>query len=154
MSEPYWAIAVTQSNRDDFVQQMLKRQGFESYRPRIKTEKKNIASLFPGYLMVRVIVRWYPIRWCPGVLKLLMAGDQPAKLADHIVTAIQQREVKGFVKLPKLEPGTPVRITSGTFTGFMGIYDGMSGPQRQRVLLDLLGQKVPVTLARGSIELV
>src|SRR4051794_10793457 len=99
MSKPYWAIAMTQSSRDEFAQEMLKRQGFESYRPKIKTERKTIASLFPGYLIVRVAVQWYPIRWCPGIVKLLMVGEQPAKLADDVVAQIRKTEVRGFVKL-------------------------------------------------------
>ena len=154
-AEPYWAVAVTQSNREDFVQTLLARDGFESYRPKIRTAPKRTASLFPGYLMVRVVVRWYPIRWCPGVLKLLMNGDKPAKLADQIVNEIKGREVRGFVKLPKpatLQPGQKVIVTKGMFQGRTAIYEGMNGNQRERILLDLLGQAVPVEMPIGSVE--
>jgi transcriptional antiterminator RfaH len=154
IEQPYWTVAVAQSTREAFVQTLLKKEGFEVYWPRIRTENRT-AALFPGYLMVRVIVRWYPIRWCPGVLKLLMNGDHPAKLADKVVDEIKGREVKGFVKLPKpptLEQGDPVRVTHGMFAGHRAIYAGMSGPQRERVLLDLLGRSVTVTLPRGTIE--
>jgi transcription antitermination factor NusG len=91
------------------------------------------------------------------VLKVLMTGDRPAKLADSIVDEIRGREVRGFVKLPKpatLERGQRVRIRQGTFAGRIALYDGMSGPQRERVLLDLLGQSVPVVMPVGSVECV
>jgi transcription antitermination factor NusG len=154
MTQPYWTVAVAQTSREDFVQTLLKREGFEVYWPRIRAGQK-ISALFPGYLMVRVAVRWYPIRWCPGVLKVLMTGDRPAKLADTVVDEIKGREVRGFVKLPKppgLKPGDQVRVKSGAFSGRTAIYDGMSGPERERVLLDLLGQSVPVLIPIGCIE--
>jgi transcriptional antiterminator RfaH len=152
--KPYWAIAVALSQREDLVKHHLTQEGFEVYVPKIRAAKR-AAPLFPGYLMVRVELRWYPIRWCPGVLKLLMAGDIPAKLADAVVDEIKGREVKGFVKLPpppSLQEGQPVRVLSGTFAGHTAIYAGMSGTQRERVLLDLLGQSVAVTMPIGSVE--
>ena len=155
-ASPYWAVAVAQGNREDLVATLLKREGFETYRPRYR-EGKRVASLFPGYLMVRVVLRWYPVRWCPGVQRLLMNGDHPARLADKIVEEIMSREVRGLVKLPerepdKLEPGRAVRVRQGSFAGHIGIYDGMSGPDRERVLLSLMGQVVPVTMAIGNVE--
>jgi transcription antitermination factor NusG len=151
---PHWAVAVVQTSREDFVQKLLKRDGFETYLPKVKAAKR-IASLFPGYLMVRVVVRWYPIRWCPGVLKVLMNGEHPAKLADSVVDEIRGREVRGYVKLPKkptLANGASVLVTRGTFMGHVGIYDGMDGTQRERVLLELLGQAVTVKMPLGSVE--
>lgn len=154
-TEPYWTVAVAMSQREDLVKHHLDRAGFEVYVPKIRTAPKRTAPLFPGYLMVRVVVRWYPIRWCPGVLRLLMNGEQPAKLRDAVVDEIKGREVRGFVKLPKaptLENGTPVRVLTGMFAGRTAIYAGMSGSQRERVLLDLLGQSVTVTLPAGNVE--
>ena len=153
MSKPYWTVAVAMSQREDLVRQHLDREGFETYVPKVR-EKKRAAPLFPGYLMVRVVVRWYPIRWCPGVLKLLMHGDHPARLADSVVAEIRGREVRGFVKLPKdgFENGQSVRVLRGMFAGHSAIYAGMSGSARERVLLDLLGQSVTVTLPVGNVE--
>jgi transcription antitermination factor NusG len=154
MTEPYWTVAVAMSQREDLVRRHLERDQFEVYVPKIRAAKR-VAPLFPGYLMVRVVVRWYPIRWCPGVLKLLMHGDRPAKLADAVVDEIKGREVRGLVKLPKppaLQEGQPVRVLTGTFAGHTAIYAGMNGAQRERVLLDLLGQSVTVTMPVGQVE--
>jgi transcription antitermination factor NusG len=154
-AQPYWAVAVAQTNREELVQTLLKRDGFDVYRPKIRLSHRRSAALFPGYLMVRVVLRWYPIRWCPGVMKLLMNGDKPARLADAVVDEIKGREVKGFVKLPKeptLERGQKVIVVRGMFAGHTAIYEGMSGTQRERVLLDLLGQSVSVVMPSGSVE--
>jgi len=154
-ASPHWAVAVVQTSREDYVQTLLKRDGFETYLPKIRTAPKKTASLFPGYLMVRVVLRWYPIRWTPGVLKVLMNGDKPAKLPDSVVDEIKGREVRGYVKLPKpptLERGQAVIVTKGTFAGRSAIYEGQSSQQRERVLLDLLGQSVSVEMPVGSVE--
>ena len=79
-----------------------------------------------------------------------MAGTQPARLHDSVVSELRSREKQGFVRLPRppatFRPGQRVRIVRGSFEGQFGIYDGMSGKERERVLLDLLGQAVPVVL--------
>lgn len=156
MTSPYWAVA--QVAQPLLVDTLLTREGFEVYRPKIRI-KRRAAPLFPGYIMVRIVVRWYPVRWCPGVVRLLMNGETPAKLADSIVAELRAREHRGFVKLLKepgaIEPGARVRITmAGNFEGRVGIYQGMSGPQRERVLLEWLGQSVPVILPAGNVEMV
>jgi transcription antitermination factor NusG len=151
---PYWAVA--QINRAPLVIKLLKIEGYECYAPKIKIGRKQQAALFPGYLMVRIRVGWYPVRWCPGVIRLLMNGERPARLDDRIVNEIMSREVKGFVKLPKdpnaLSKGQQVRIKTGVFAGQFAVYDGMTGNERERVLLEWMGQSVTVNLPLGSVE--
>ena len=50
-------------------------------------------------------------------------------------------------------PG-PLRVTRGPFTGFAGLYVGMSGRQRVELLLTLPGGQTRVMLPKGDIELV
>jgi transcriptional antiterminator RfaH len=153
--EPYWTVA--QVTRPELVQKLLKREGYETYSPKIKVHRRAMA-LFPGYLMVKVVLRWHPVRWCPGVLRMLMNGERPAKLPDHIIAELYAREVRGFVKLVRepgaLEKGQRVRVLTGTFAGRIGIYDGMSNAARERVLLEWLGQSVPAIMPIGNLEAV
>lgn len=150
----YWAIAQTHAQRENAAADHLKRQGFVIYLPCIEVKKRR-APLFPGYLFVRINSVWYPILSTIGVMRLLRNGEQePSKLADHIVRKIREREVRGIVKLPKrLQPGMQVRILRGTFKDFIGIYDGMSGKERERVLLELLGRKVPIQIHPDDLAL-
>jgi transcription antitermination factor NusG len=71
------------------------------------------------------------------------------------MTNIRKREVNGFVKLPmpdrRLKPGQKVRIVSGSFAGQIGLYQGQTSRDRERVLLELLGQAVPVELPGKDI---
>lgn len=150
----YWAVVQTETQREHIARTLLMRASYETYAPRIKSKRGGAQLLFPTYIFVRVVDRWYPIRWTPGVLRILMAGDQPAPLADEIVLGFRRREVRGFVKLPpprKPRRGQKVRITRGSFEGHVALYEGMSGPDRERVLLALLGQMVSVELPARDI---
>jgi len=153
-------MLIKAARRDEtLAEDLFRRGGFESYLPQTKSRKggkTRIAPLFPGYIFVRIIDQWYPVRWTIGVLRILMAGDEPARLADQVVDSIRRREVGGFVKLPSaikrgpLNPGQKVRILTGSFQGHVGLYDGQSPQERERVLLNLLGRRVPVVLAKDD----
>jgi transcriptional antiterminator RfaH len=149
----YWAVAQTETQREHTVRLLLMRAGFMTYLPRIK-HRGRIQPLFPGYLFIRLADRWYSVMWTAGVVRLLMSGDQPAKLPEDVVTQIRKREHGGFVKLPiqRLKKGQKVRIVRGSFEGQIALYEGMSGKDRERVLLNLLGQKVPVELPSRDLE--
>jgi transcriptional antiterminator RfaH len=143
-----WWVIQAEAQREPMVRLLLMRHGFETYLPRIKLRSR-ISLLFPTYLFVRTADRWYPILWTAHVIRLLMSGDKPACLKEEIITSIRKREVGGFVKLPiprRLKPGQRVQIINGSFQGQIGLYEGMSGHDREKVLLELLGQVVPVEL--------
>ena len=155
----FWAVIQSETQRELLAADHLERAGFEVYLPRIKISaggRMRKVALFPSYLFARLGIFWYRARWSDGVVRILMAGDEPAKLKDEIVDAIRKRQDgDGFVKLlppPKrLKQGDKVRIIGGSFAGQIALYDGMSGKDRERVLLELLGQAVAVDLPRRDI---
>jgi transcriptional antiterminator RfaH len=149
----YWAVVQTESQREHTVRLLLMRAEYETYMPRTRSKPGKVSLLFPTYVFVRIIDRWYPVRWTAGVSRVIMSGEQPARLEDKIVEAIKRREVRGFVKLDppkKLKVGAQVRVLRGSFEGQIGIYAGMSRQQRERILLDLLGRKTPVEMKIGD----
>jgi transcriptional antiterminator RfaH len=152
----YWSVVQTETHREHNVRVALMRLGFVTYKPRIKVRQR-IESLFPSYIFVQIGDDgiWYPVRWTIGVVRLLMAGVQPAKLPEDVVNQIRKREHNGIVKLPsvsqRLRKGQRVRIIRGSFEGHIGLYEGMSGKDRERVLLELLGQIVPVELPAKDV---
>jgi transcriptional antiterminator RfaH len=151
----YWTVVQTETQREHFVRMMLMREGYHTYMPRIRI-KKRVVPLFPSYIFAIVIDRWYPIKNTIGVTKVLLAGEEPARIPDKIIAAIKGMEVGGVVRLPKpeklLKPGAKVQIVRGSFQGSIGIYDGASGKERERVLLDLLGQSVPVNVPAADVR--
>lgn len=150
-----WWVAQVETQREHLTRLLLMRHGYETYAPRIKHHGR-IAFLFPAYLFIRAETRFYTILWTPGVVRLLMTGDRPSCLIEEVVLKIRKQEKGGFVKLPSaakgLEKGQNIRVSAGNFLGHVGIYDGMSSRDRARVLLDLLGRKVSVELARKDVS--
>jgi transcription antitermination factor NusG len=151
-----WCVVQTESQCEHTVRLLLMRARYETYMPRLNVEGKDV-PLFPGYVFVRIVDQWYPVRWTAGVVRLLMSGDHPAQLEDKILNGYRKREDRdGFVKLPaptnRLRKGQQVRITRGSFEGQAALCEGMSGKNRVWVLLSLMGQKVPVELPGRDVE--
>jgi transcriptional antiterminator RfaH len=116
---------------------------------------ETVVPLFPSYLFFSVELQWMAARGCPGVLRVVMDGLQPAKVPDDVITEIRQRENgHGYVELPKrgLEQGDLVRVLSGPFAGRLAIYQSMSGPERVAVLLSLFSSTRQVTLPKDQVE--
>jgi transcriptional antiterminator RfaH len=151
----FWTVLQTETQREHIARLMLMRQGFETYMPRIQIRPNRIVNLFPSYIFIEIIDRWWAARWTIGVIKILMDGERPARVPDGIIEAIRKQEVGGFVKLPNRNNGKrrgeKVKIIRGSFQGHLAIYDGMSGKERERVLLELLGQMVPVELPSRDV---
>jgi transcription antitermination factor NusG len=152
----FWAVVQTISGHEEMVAERIERVGFKTLTPRARfriNDKLRIAAVFPGYCFAKVEHRWYDIRWCVGVLRLIMSGEQPAHLPDTEVDKImREMDRNGLIKLPKaktlpsLVVGANVKILTGNFQGFAAIYQGTSPREREVVLLELLGRKVPIEL--------
>lgn len=155
----YWSVAQTESQREGVAANFLKQNSYEIYLPRVVAKtgaRERVVPLFPTYLFVRIEQHWWSIKRTIGVLRVLMADDRPAVIDDKIVRAIQRREGdNGLVRLPKppgIRRGQSVVIRgSGSFAGRVGLFDGMQGTDRVRVLLNLMGRSVPVSLPTTEI---
>ena len=149
-----WWVVQTEAQREHVVRVLLMRARYETYIPRIKYRSR-IAPLFPSYLFVRKAERWYPVRWTDHVVRVLMSGDRPAQLPEAVMTGIRKREVGGFVKLPsppQLRKGQTVRVIRGSFEGLLAVHQGMGSRERVWVLLNLMGQQVPVELPSRDVQ--
>jgi transcriptional antiterminator RfaH len=157
---PFWSVVQTESQREHVAAQFLKQAAFEIYLPKIvirQSGRERVTPLFPGYLFVAIVDQWWSVRWSTGVLRLLMSDDQPAQISEAMLQAIRRRESSdGLVRLPRprsrgLVCGDRVKILRGGFEGRFGIYQGQSGGQRSRILLDLLGREVQTVLATADM---
>jgi transcriptional antiterminator RfaH len=102
--------------------------------------------LFPGYIFVSFdpSQQMSAVRYCPGVLAPVTFGGDLATVDQGLVDAVRAREgSRGYAVPIEQETGIPegaaVRIMSGPFAGFEGVFSGsLRGGERARVLLDLL----------------
>ena len=155
----FWAVIQTISGHEEMVADRIERVGYRTLTPRARFRingKLRIAAVFPGYCFAEVEHRWYDIKWCVGVLRLIMNGEKPAHLPEaEIEKIMRETGSNGLIKLPKaktsaLAQGTNVKILTGSFQGLAAIYQGTSPRERELVLLDLLGRKVVVELHKDD----
>jgi transcription elongation factor/antiterminator RfaH len=156
----YWTVAQLVPNRTSLALHTLAQQKFTVYAPKIRERRvirghktEILSALFPGYAFVLIALQWHAARWCPGVVRLVMDGLQPAKVSDRVIKEIQNRERNGAIELPRraLKHGDRVRILGGPFRGHLAIYAGMATQERVAVLLQILGGQQRVTLSERDI---
>jgi hypothetical protein len=98
-----------------------------------------------------------PARWCPGVVRLVMGGLQPARVPDTVIAAIRKRECNGVIELPRrlIKAGDRVRLLAGPFRGHLAIYVGMSGAERRsccRSLVGRTGSRYEAAISRRCLD--
>src|SRR5215831_18834962 len=160
----YWCCAQIETRRERFASHFLGLAGYQIYSPLLREQRRRhgrkiitTPPLFPGYLFLWVVSGWWSARWSPGVVRLVMDGEQPARVPDAVISEIRSRERNGFVELLKprgLAPGTRVRVVSGPLSEQIGILALLKPRERVLVLLNLLGGQQRVELARSAIEAV
>lgn len=163
MKSDWWLVVQTQPRAETKAVAHLVRQGFEPYLPLYSKRRRHArrvevvaAPLFPRYLFVSydsAKQRWRSIRSTVGVSNLVSLGELPAFVSVSVIDAIRGREENGRVKLaaPAFRPGDRVRVTDGPFSEHVGFFDKMRDEERVCVLLEMLGQKVRVTMDRLSL---
>ena len=160
----FWACAQLEPQRTALALHFLGLNGFEVYCPRLREQRRlngrKVAiatALFPTYLFVWVVSGWWNARWAAGVRRLIMDGEQPARVPGGVIDEIRAREnADGFIELlPRqrgLRVGDRVRVVSGPFVGQLALFAGMRPHERVLILLALLGGEQRVELTRGAIE--
>ncbi|HRD45882.1 MAG TPA: transcription termination/antitermination NusG family protein [Caulobacter sp.] len=160
-----WYVVNTKAGREPQASANLVRQGYGVFLPvlrktvrhaRRQTEK--LVAYFPGYLFVQLDLsrdRWRPIESTVGVLRMIKAQTAPLAAPSGLVEALQAQADGQGVVLPRdseLRPGQSVRIANGPFAERLATVDRMSGENRVRVLLAIMGQEMPVELDRQDID--
>jgi transcriptional antiterminator RfaH len=160
----YWAAAQLRPQQTRLALYCLPLEGFAVYVPRLRERRarrgRDVEAapfLFPGYAFVAIELQWRAAHYCPGVVRLIQDGEQPARVPDGIIAELKGRERDGLIELPKppgLRAGDPVRIRRGAFAGKLALYAGQAPHERVAVLLALLGGQMRVTLPKGDVEAV
>ena len=160
----HWTVVRTHPNCENVAVHNLERQSFEYYQPKIlervvrKNKIQNVESpLFPCYLFVKVVDRWRSLQYTYGVASVLSNGSLPSIVQDSVIAGLRHREVNGFIQLPKkprFEVGDQVTIKSGLFANQSALVERMPAKDRQRVLLELLSNKIKVLVEEDDIETV
>jgi transcriptional antiterminator RfaH len=167
MPAPNWLLLQVKPRQELRALENLERQKGECYCPQVKVEKlsrgKRILveeALFPGYLFINAQpeqngLTYTSIRSSRGVSKIVGFGAEPAKIPETLIQEIKLLE-QGGAALAKAEglaqAGEQIDILEGPFTGLQAIYSHADGQQRSIVLISLLHQQAPASLANTQIK--
>lgn len=161
-----FTLATSKPSQEAKASDNLRRQGLQVVAPRLRetvVRRGRVVAresyLFPSYLFVSVLgLHVYAmIRSTVGVARVLVEGGEPYHCPDRVMSSLLARmDDEGFVhvELPVVAPppdfsrGRSVRVQeeSHPLFGHVGVSMGMTARQRVRVLMTMLGQKVPVEL--------
>jgi transcription elongation factor/antiterminator RfaH len=158
-----WFLAHTLPKSEWKAQLHLGAQGFRTYLPQIRKTIRHArqlrtvqSPLFPRYLFVILDLerdRWLSVRSTIGVSRLYASQDgRPVPVPMGIVEALIERSEDNLTRLDAgLVKGQEVRILYGPFADFVGTLERLDAAGRVRVLLELMGTAVPVTLHRSAL---
>jgi transcriptional antiterminator RfaH len=156
----YWVAARSVFGHERLAHESVAVAGFEIFAPRTRTlvgSRWRTVPLFGNYFFVRIEERWRAIERALGVASVVRFGMEPARVPDQEIGKLFMRaDPDGIIRLDpppfihkSIPVGAKVRVISGPLKGFEGLYLGQSARDRERVLLEVLGAKRPVELARG-----
>jgi transcription elongation factor/antiterminator RfaH len=158
-----WFLAHTLPKSERRAEWHLGAQGFRTYQPQILKTIRHArklqtirAPLFPRYLFVTLNLerdRWLSVRSTVGVSSLFGSRDgRPVPVPIGIVESLIERSEDTLARLDSgLVKGQHVRILTGPFADFVGTLDRLNEAGRVRVLLEMMGTAVPVTLHRSAL---
>ena len=163
---PYWYVLHSKPHKEELLAEQLELRKIETFAPRIRVQVVNprarhVRAYFPGYIFVRADLGEMGLsglQYVPGSAGLIAFGGEPAYVPDGLIYAIRQRvdEINsaGGELFDVLKSGDTVRVHSGPFAGYEGIFDiRLPGTERVRVLLKLLrNRQVPVELPAGYVR--
>jgi transcription elongation factor/antiterminator RfaH len=149
-----WYVIQTKPHKEFMVRDALARlQDVQAYLPILRVKPVNprarkVRPFFPGYLFAHADlsrVGLSAIQWNPGIVRVLGSGDEPVAISPHVIDKIRDRvrevqQQEAFAS-GRFRKGDRVRITTGPFEGFEGMFDTrLGGQMRARILVEFLGR--------------
>lgn len=159
-----WYLIFTRPRQERVAIENIERQGYEAFLPLIRISKRRadgrladvVEPMFPRYLFVRLNTttdNWRPLHSTRGVSSLVRFGMKPACVPDDLVELLrgQGNGIRDMAR-PEPKPGTCVRIGTGPFAGFEGIFQARSGKERVMLLLEIASRAVRVEIDEKDID--
>ncbi len=156
-----WYAVHTHVNKEVISEKNLIRQNFTTYLPiykKIIRHARKISTvvrpLFPKYLFVKVDLikqRWTVINSTYGVNFLISMEDKPVKISDKIINEIKSYDnsngITDISPCSYMTIGDEVNILEGIFSGRKAIFEGLTDDNRVKVLFNLLGKEVTLSMS-------
>lgn len=149
-----WYVLRSKPNKEfPLYKQVLARE-IDCFFPRVKVNPVNprsakVRPYFSSYLFVKTdldLVGINTFKWMPYAQGLVAFDGSPAIVPDPIINQLKimvhEINEKGGLKSSSFSTGERIRVLTGPFEGYEGIFDmHLSGKDRARVLLQLLNSR-------------
>ena len=150
-----WCAVYTKPQKEEFAELNLRLRGIDTFFPKLfvpksAKRKKQVVSLFPSYLFVRLKLfsdEHSSVIWCPGVKRLLSFNGTPAIVEESLMGFLmRQGGPDGIISARcNVTVGQQVAIDGGPFDGLVGIIqEPPNAKGRVKVLLQLLKRSTKV----------
>lgn len=159
-----WFAVLTKPKSEALALVHLERQGFACFLPKVRHQRRSangmhdsVEALFPRYVFLRARADGWtlgPVRSTRGVAGVVRFGNQAARVPDSVIAHIRSRIDRGDcvqLDLPDFRVGSPVRVTEGPFAGMNAVFHSVSGTERVRLLMEILGERVSVVVPRSQL---
>lgn len=154
----YWYAVHCKPQQDERAETELARQGFEVFRPRIRSRRRirqryqvKVESMFPRYLFIELDhcdQDWSPIRSTRGVTGLVRMGDHVPVVPGAVIDALRARaDDENCIDMKPADgfaPNDRVLITEGPLAGFEALFSARNSQERVVVLLNLIQVTLPI----------
>lgn len=163
----HWFAVRTKPRREFYAKEQLMRQGHTVYLPVVRrlvshARRRRLASrpFFTGYLFILLEpdqANWTAINSTYGVACVVRFGDYYPPVPLELIEGLRAREDgSGHVVLPEelaspFRPGARVRVRVGE-ADIEGIFAGLDGEERARVLIELLGRQQDLTVPVEAVS--
>ncbi len=152
------------------LERSIKESGMEEYFGKILIPTESVVKirkskrvvgekkLYPGYIVVEMELNEETARLVnsvPGVTHFL-GGKKPVPLSEEevkdILSHMEKSKEKISAEVP-FEKGESVKITTGPFSGFIGIVDDVN-PEREkvRVIVTIFGRPTPIEFSFFEVQ--
>jgi transcriptional antiterminator NusG len=172
-----WYVAHTYSGYENKVKSNLEKivenrglqEFFEDIRiPVEKTTetdgektKEVETKIFPCYVFVKMVMSdltWHVVRNINGVTGFVGPGSRPVPLTDREVAemGLESEDVIsiGIAKELPYNVGDSVKVTAGSFSGFIGTVSSISDDKSKvMVMLNMFGRETAVEIDAESLEI-
>lgn len=148
-----WLVATFK--KFDQAEDNLRDQGFDAYSPRYLVRRavrgRVVATcqhLFGSYFFVGGA----SVEDSSTVSNTRGVGQVIGPVTQRTIDILKSREVDGYVdREPGLMVGQKVRVVGGMFAEQIGIYDGSTRRDRERIFVDMWNGRVRVEVPAGSL---
>lgn len=161
-----WYLIYTKAKGENLAQQNLDRQGFITYLPLMRRNKRIrgkyqpiIEALFPRYLFIQLDTKadnWMPIRSTIGVSNMVRFGSTPAQVPQSLVDELLLYTDEDGVRVESektYKRGEEIEFIEGAMSGYRAIFEKYVSTERIAVLLDIVGKHTRMLVSKHDIQI-